>query len=411
MVNRQLRDVIDLEMLQYIQDHFSEAVGLAFIAVDYKGRQVTKTSGYRSFCSIGQKRKNFKELCAQCDAHGGLHSTITGQPYIYYCHADLVDFAVPIISDGSYMGAVLGGQAKLSTLDAQKLDRIIPQRINWQDDPELKRYHQEIVTLPFEKIKATVILLQNMIQYQMEEKQQALIGKELEEKSKALIEERAQRLELEKMQESELSVIGGQADYEFFFSMLNIISKLAFQEKAPKTEEAVYDFAKMLRYAMSNEHIVSLGEDLDYAERLLRLQQTRLTGRLIYELKVPEELRATICPFMMLRPIIENALKYAVTSNGSNGLIRIWAEKLGDDLLLTVGDNGEGMSSEKIAAVLEQGDHEEYRQKKMSLYDMQRKLQRYFGRNYGLHIKSIDDGISGTEVNILLPISSNAVID
>ena len=127
---------IDLDLLQNIQDNCSKAMGLAFITVDYKGIPITKYSGFTSHCMLGRQAKGFAEMCEQCDAHGGLHAAITGQPYIYRCHADLVDFAVPLIVNGSYMGAVLGGQVRLQEESERELEHILPQRPNWKRDKE-----------------------------------------------------------------------------------------------------------------------------------------------------------------------------------------------------------------------------------------------------------------------------------
>ena len=107
---RKLSDFIDLDLLQNIQDNCSKAMGLAFITVDYKGIPITKYSGFTSHCMLGRQAKGFAEMCEQCDAHGGLHAAITGQPYIYRCHADLVDFAVPLIVNGSYMERCWAGR-------------------------------------------------------------------------------------------------------------------------------------------------------------------------------------------------------------------------------------------------------------------------------------------------------------
>ena len=80
---RKLSDFIDLDLLQSIQENCSKAMGLAFIAVDYKGIPITKYSGFTSHCMLGRQAKGFAEMCEQCDAHGGLYAAITGQPYIY----------------------------------------------------------------------------------------------------------------------------------------------------------------------------------------------------------------------------------------------------------------------------------------------------------------------------------------
>ena len=107
---KKISDQVNIELIQSIQDKCSKAMGLAFVTVDYKGRPITKYSGFTEHCALGRQLQGFSELCEQCDAHGGLHSAITGQPYIYRCHADLVDFAVPLILDDNYLGSVMGGR-------------------------------------------------------------------------------------------------------------------------------------------------------------------------------------------------------------------------------------------------------------------------------------------------------------
>lgn len=423
--SRQLGDIIDLDMLQYIQDNFAKAMGLAFITVDYKGRPVTKASGFSAFCNKTREKIGFQELCAQCDAHGGLHAAITGQPYVYRCHADLVDFAVPLILEDSYMGAVLGGQANLPAGDEEQLDWIVPQQTGWQKDPELLALRKNITTISYDKLMAVVTLLRNMIQYLLEEEYKQIFSKELEEKRRALIEEKtdlsrkleekhrelmeekAHRLDLEEtVQKRELDAIQNQLGFDFFFYMLNVIAKLAYQEKAPRTEEAVYDFADMMRYALgnSNNKIVSLGEELRYVEHLLHVQKTQSGEGLTYEIHVPEEFEGVACPFMLLQPIVENAIKYTLTENGESGLIRITGQRDGEDVVLSVSDNGVGMRKEQIEAIL---DPEVYREKgngKLTLYNMNQKLKAYFGSSYGLVIESETSGEHGTQVRIRLPI-------
>ena len=138
--SRKISDQISIELLQSIQDNCSKAMGLAFVTVDYKGRPVTQYSGFTPHCKLGRELQGFSEMCEQCDAHGGLHSAITGQPYIYRCHADLVDFAVPLILDDSYIGSVMGGQVRLADGSERELEYIVP-RGNWRKNEEGERGH------------------------------------------------------------------------------------------------------------------------------------------------------------------------------------------------------------------------------------------------------------------------------
>ena len=111
--DNRLGELLDMERLQTLQDNLAKALGLAFVTVDYRGRPVTRPSGFTHFCSCMRDHEHYGTLCNQCYAHGGLHATMEGKPYIYRCHGGLVEFAVPLMMDGTYLGAVMGGQCDL----------------------------------------------------------------------------------------------------------------------------------------------------------------------------------------------------------------------------------------------------------------------------------------------------------
>jgi len=112
----QIKDVIDIELLQRFQDNFAESMNIASITVDINGTPVTKNSSYTDFCQrftqstmVGQNR------CAESHKKGGEEATRTGKPYVYKCHAGLIDFAAPILIDGQQIGTILGGQILTSS--------------------------------------------------------------------------------------------------------------------------------------------------------------------------------------------------------------------------------------------------------------------------------------------------------
>lgn len=106
-----IKDVIDIELLQKFQDNFATSMDVASVTVDINGNPVTKPSSYTSFCmdfthstTIGDNR------CAESHKKGGEEAAKTGRPYVYTCHAGLIDFAAPILVDGKQIGTILGGQ-------------------------------------------------------------------------------------------------------------------------------------------------------------------------------------------------------------------------------------------------------------------------------------------------------------
>ncbi len=106
-----LTDVLDVDVLQKFQDSFAKGMGLASVTVDADGNPVTKPSSYTRFCmDFTHATKTGDDRCAQSHKRGGQEAARLGKPYVYECHAGLIDFAAPIIIEGHLMGTILGGQ-------------------------------------------------------------------------------------------------------------------------------------------------------------------------------------------------------------------------------------------------------------------------------------------------------------
>lgn len=109
-----LRSLVDLDALQRIQDDFAADTGLAMITVDSMGRPVTRASEFSALCRFLRQDPEIRRRCFSCDAHGGFQSALEGKPFVYRCHAGLVDFSVGIVMGPHYLGAILAGQVLLT---------------------------------------------------------------------------------------------------------------------------------------------------------------------------------------------------------------------------------------------------------------------------------------------------------
>lgn len=111
-----LKDFMDMDKLQKIQDVFSDATGLAAIAVNQDGEYITEGSNFTDFCmKYTRNSKEGNRRCVKCD------NECKG---VYYCHAGLMDFASDIIVDGQKVGAIIGGQVLPNEPDTEKFERI-----------------------------------------------------------------------------------------------------------------------------------------------------------------------------------------------------------------------------------------------------------------------------------------------
>ena len=102
-----LEEIINIESFQKIQDDIAKATDVAIIMVDYKGKPITSHSNCTKFCCMVREINEYSALCEKCDSRGGVESARIKEAYIYKCHKGLVDFAVPIIVRGQYLGAII----------------------------------------------------------------------------------------------------------------------------------------------------------------------------------------------------------------------------------------------------------------------------------------------------------------
>lgn len=402
---KRLSELLNMGRLQKLQNNLSKALDLAFITVDYRGRPVTEGSGFTGFCSCMGDHDSCSQLCSRCYAHAGLHATMSGKPYIYRCHAGLVEFAIPLMVDGKYIGSVMGGQCEL-TGEAPALEPVLPQQTNWEEEPELSRSRGSVHKVTYEKLEAGVQLVQDILQNVLEEEQNRLVQEELQQTNRKLLEEKAARVNLELAMKVEEDAGGfvERLDQEHLFYMLNVISRLAFLEKAEETERTACDFAAMMRYVLENGeyNFVTLGEELEYIDYYLQIQRRRTAARLHYEIHVPEMYYSVLCPFMLLHPLVKNTVKYVLDNSREGGSLTIRAREEGDLLVVTVCCDCAALSGQKTGLALDL----EGKRKGSPMERLDRSLKNIFGQNCGVASGDREDGRPGREMQIRLPLNS-----
>jgi len=403
-----LKDIIDVETMQKIQDNFSAVTKLAAVTVDFKGEPITEYSNFTNFCTRVREVGACKEHCYQSDAFGGIKAARSGKPAIYRCHAGLYDMAVPIIFEGQFLGSILAGQVHLneSKVDYPHSKNEISQEAeDFLASDEAKELIDEVLITTDEHMKNSANLLSIMGNYVVRNGFAEYMQNELNEKNQKLINEMKVRMSLEKsLRDAELKVLKSQVNPHFLFNALNTISNLSMIERADKTTEVIYFLSDMLRYTIKNEmdHMVTIEQELDYVEKYLKIQQIRMGHKLDFYVDVDPRFLGLKMPFMILQPIVCNSIDHGIYGVES-GVIRIYSEDQGTDLNLVIEDNGVGMDEEKITQILS-GNYdasEKTLSNGIGLLNSDKRLIHQFGSNYRLRIESKVG--QGTKISIKIP--------
>ena len=129
-----LKDIIPTDILQEIQDAFSEFTGMAAIITDTKGIPITKGSGFTKFCmEMTRKSKEGARKCEACDRQGAFYTMQSGKAAVYSCHAGLTDYASPILLNGGFIGSFIGGQVRTEPVNE---DEIRAKAVEYGLDPD-----------------------------------------------------------------------------------------------------------------------------------------------------------------------------------------------------------------------------------------------------------------------------------
>lgn len=399
--------LLNIDRLQELQDNLAKALDLAFVTVDYRGRPVTEHSGFTQFCSCMHNHKKYGKLCDRCHAHGGLHATMEEKPYIYRCHGGLVEFAVPLMVDGKYVGAIMGGQCEVLG-ECPDLAPVLPQITPWEEELDLVRARNSVHKADFEKLEAGVHLVQDILQHLLEEEHGRMVQEELERKNRELMEEKNARVNMEiaLQEETDSGKAVEKLDQDHLFYMLNVISRLAYLEKAEETERTACDFAAMMRYTLENGeyNCVTLGEELEYIDYYLQIQSRRMEGRLRYEISVPEEYYSTLCPFMLLHPLVKNTVRYMLDNSKEGGNLTVRGQEEKGILVLSINCDCIGVTQQQTGRVLMM----EERRKGSSLVRADQSLKNVFGQNCGITTHNREDGLPGMEMRVRLPLNGGS---
>jgi two-component system sensor histidine kinase YesM len=147
--------------------------------------------------------------------------------------------------------------------------------------------------------------------------------------------------------------------------------------------------------------------ELEHVRHYLSIQKLRYEGGFDYSFEVDKSILRCQCLKILLQPLVENSLKHGLTGIHTRGEILIRAYQSGDDVVLEVSDNGVGVDPAYIEALLAEdvGDDSSAEHTGYALRNVHKRLQLYYGEQYGLEVRSRPSG--GASFLVSMPRTMN----
>ena len=145
--------------------------------------------------------------------------------------------------------------------------------------------------------------------------------------------------------QSQLKMLRYQLNPHFLFNTLNAISTLVMDRDTGTATRMVQGLSAFLRHSLDNDPMqrVTLRQELDALRLYLDIEKTRFGDRLKVEIDVDPACHDARLPSLLLQPLVENAIKYAIARQVEGGTLAVRARCRDGMLAVDVEDDGPGM--------------------------------------------------------------------
>ncbi len=211
-----------------------------------------------------------------------------------------------------------------------------------------------------------------------------------------IVEEQAdQLLKLEGQASSaQLAMLRYQLNPHFLFNTLNSISTLVLLKQTERANAMLSRLSSFLRYTLANEPTaqVTVEQEIETLKLYLEIEKMRFEERLRPHFDIDPAVAKSRLPSLLLQPLVENAIKYAVTPQEEGADIAVEARLAGDRVQITVSDSGGGLSESANSASDSTG---------VGLANIRDRLGQAFGEDHRFEVRSPAGG--GFSVLIDIP--------
>lgn len=207
--------------------------------------------------------------------------------------------------------------------------------------------------------------------------------------------------EQEAKRKSELKALQSQINPHFLYNTLDSIIWMAEGKKNEEVVLMTASLARLLRQSISNEdELVSIGQEIEYARGYLTIQKMRYKDKLEFWIEVEPSILNIRLIKLVLQPVIENAIYHGLKYKESRGLLLVKGFMINGNAVLQVIDDGVGMDQETLDHIYER--HKvDYHSNGVGIYNVQKRLQLYYGNEYGIVYESKPG--EGTTATITIP--------
>lgn len=211
---------------------------------------------------------------------------------------------------------------------------------------------------------------------------------------------------------AEIETLQAQIKPHFLYNTLDTIAWMAEDYNAKDIVKLVSALTKVFRIGLNKgKEVIKLRDEIEHINSYLIIQKYRYEDKLSYEINFHKDILDILILKLITQPIVENAIYHGIKEKRGKGEISINFTKVVDEIIITVEDNGAGISEEKLQNInsmletsnsfyIDSGSGSGY-----GISNVNTRIKLSYGHNYGLRYYS-KLGV-GTKVEIRLPFNND----
>ncbi len=192
------------------------------------------------------------------------------------------------------------------------------------------------------------------------------------------------------------------AELKALQAQINTVKWLASIQKADNIESIIASLIHLLHISMGKgEDLISIREEIEYIVNYINILEYRYFNKFKVNFEIEDEILEYKIPKLLLQPIVENSLIHGIEPMEGQGLIVVKGFRYEDNVKITVTDNGVGIPEGKLKKLLDNEDLPlKIRFSGIGIGNVRERIQMNFGEQYGLHIESVLNLFTTTEITI-----------
>ena len=183
----------------------------------------------------------------------------------------------------------------------------------------------------------------------------------------------------EQKRKSEWKALQAQIQPHFLYNTLDSIIWMSHAGRNAEVVEMTSALALLLRSSIGDgSDTNTLKKEIAHVRSYLTIQKMRYNEKLRYEIDLDPQTEDCLLPKLILQPLVENAIYHGIKVKQQGGTVRIESLLEEDRLLITVEDDGVGMTPEQLETILDKKESDA-ESTKIGVYNVNERLQLFFG--------------------------------